>query len=478
MKAIILVLALLLITSVSATELSCQDAILSGDLSATITENSVDIHNPNGYQVSVASYEMYAALIEDQVLFDSKTATETSIVTIDTPTCNNQIVVVCGEPLPYNPLYDGLVVAHQINTDNHYCQPTTRQNNATVELTIKDDYPKSTSYIFECNADNFIPTSYYWYYGDGELLPSSEHNNTYHTYENGGNYTVACTATDGNTWQTVTKQIEVVEPTVALKIAPWYPKENHYVFMCEAQGFTPTAYDFEFQDGEKLYDQTVGDVYHIFEQNGDFQVTCAASDDERYISANIDVTIDSCNEYSLAIEQATRTDNGVVVKGTLTSNTPVSGENITVNGQQTGVLLNEWSIIVNDTENVTATFTNNCNQEYTVTATPKNMPTQIQTINTNQPLQINNNGGGNACWPGFEKVAGKCVHESEPLLAMQEQSEPTQTPTQKLPEPTTIEQQHYKGETFEPIKNEQQDSFAWIIVAIGLMALAAGLFIR
>lgn len=63
-----------------------------------------------------------------------------------------------------------------------------------------------------------------------------------------------------------------------LFVKQWYPKGGNYVFVCEAQGFTPTAYDWDFGDGQKLYDVTNRDVFHRYDNGGQYVVSCTASD--------------------------------------------------------------------------------------------------------------------------------------------------------------------------------------------------------
>jgi hypothetical protein len=63
--------------------------------------------------------------------------------------------------------------------------------------------------------------------------------------------------------------------SVAIRIAPWYPKGTHYVFFCDAQGFTPTNYSWYFGDGQKLLQIKNSNVYHIYTP-GTYDLQCMA----------------------------------------------------------------------------------------------------------------------------------------------------------------------------------------------------------
>lgn len=59
-------------------------------------------------------------------------------------------------------------------------------------FTIKEPYPKYNKFVFLCNIDGFEPTNYSWWYGDGHKLIEIQNQNTYHTFEQDGTYTVKC----------------------------------------------------------------------------------------------------------------------------------------------------------------------------------------------------------------------------------------------------------------------------------------------
>lgn len=63
---------------------------------------------------------------------------------------------------------------------------------ADSTLTIKPPYPKYNKFVFLCNINGFEPTNYSWWYGDGHKLIEIHNQNTYHTFEEPGTYTVKC----------------------------------------------------------------------------------------------------------------------------------------------------------------------------------------------------------------------------------------------------------------------------------------------
>jgi hypothetical protein len=79
----------------------------------------------------------------------------------------------------------------------------------TASITIKDWYPQIGAYVFECNTPGFTPTSYDWFYGDGEKLLDSPHQNVFHTYLQNGDYDVTCVARSGDRTAEATLRVSV-----------------------------------------------------------------------------------------------------------------------------------------------------------------------------------------------------------------------------------------------------------------------------
>ncbi len=80
---------------------------------------------------------------------------------------------------------------------------------ASVNLHIKEWYPKGPDYVFVCNATGMTPIAYSWYYGDGQKLINISNRDTYHVYESLGQKTVQCSATNGVVAVNDTLQINV-----------------------------------------------------------------------------------------------------------------------------------------------------------------------------------------------------------------------------------------------------------------------------
>ena len=164
-------------------------------------------------------------------------------------------------------------------------------------VSIMPWYPQGSNYVFVCNA-GFPATSYDFSFGDGQKLFDLTTNNVYHTFTQNGVYEVSCGASDQNYSEVYLLRVSVgTEQTVApidnqsatLEIAPYFPQGPNgldYVFDCNAQGFTPTSYDWNFGDGQKLYDMPVNNVFHRFDQGGPYTVNCAASNSEYRVGAS------------------------------------------------------------------------------------------------------------------------------------------------------------------------------------------------
>jgi hypothetical protein len=65
--------------------------------------------------------------------------------------------------------------------------------------------------------------------------------------------------------------------TAKLSIAPWFPKDKSYVFICETD-FEATSYDWYFGDGNHLLNIHNDNVWHTFHDYGMYHVTCVATD--------------------------------------------------------------------------------------------------------------------------------------------------------------------------------------------------------
>jgi hypothetical protein len=78
-----------------------------------------------------------------------------------------------------------------------------------------------------------------------------------------------------------------------LFIKEWYPKGPDFVFVCEVEGFTPTAYSWFYGDGHKLLNITNRDTYHVYEELGEYEVMCIATDGVNIASDTLMIEVTS-----------------------------------------------------------------------------------------------------------------------------------------------------------------------------------------
>ena len=82
--------------------------------------------------------------------------------------------------------------------------------NASVALTIAPWFPQGRSYVFLCMPSGFTPTTYDFFFGDGQKNIGRNVGDVYYTYSAAGNYTVSCTAKAGAQQASSTLQVTVV----------------------------------------------------------------------------------------------------------------------------------------------------------------------------------------------------------------------------------------------------------------------------
>jgi hypothetical protein len=75
-----------------------------------------------------------------------------------------------------------------------------------------------------------------------------------------------------------------------LSIAPWYPKDNNYIFVCETD-FEATSYSWYFGNGKMLLNIANNNVYHTFQNPGVYAVTCEATDGDMTASDTMLVNV-------------------------------------------------------------------------------------------------------------------------------------------------------------------------------------------
>lgn len=443
-------------TDTCALELTCEGAIKEGLLYATLNESgAATVHNDadKDYVVSLASYEMYAALIEDQVLYSGETkvvgGNSNEEFTVYVPECAYQIDVVCGETLQKNPQYGERVMNFTFaNQDAEYCAPRDNEceGDVNVNLRIKEGFPQNGSYVFECSGEGFTPTSRYWYFGDGEILPNTGEDNVFHTYA-AGHYTVSCTAAEEDNSCSDSLEITVdyceqgvfneqtgtceEEKIPGLDLATTAVDANGASFDCVATNYTPNNYDWDFGDNTTLLNQTSSSVHHEFESNGEYMVTCTASDDNTTLFDTETVVIKACDVYNISFTNTVPPtvcidDSFFNISGEVhivgNESLDLTGNGITVNGEKKMVFINDWSaefeVAGLGPVLITAQKSNSCGETFTAETY----------VNVNECIP-QNGGGGGGCYNGYHKVGETCV--KNPVLA-----EPPITPV-PVQEPMT-----------------------------------------
>jgi len=185
----------------------------------------------------------------------------------------------------------------------------------TGTLSIAPWFPQEKNYVFECSPD-FAATSYDWNFADGQKMYDVTNANVYHAYTTNGVYEVSCTASDGVQTKTYILKITVGaqqdiptnETSVSLNIFPWFPQGNNgqiYVFSCDAAGFTPQKFDWNFGDGQKMYDVTNANVWHEYTIPGSHSVECTATNGETTKMGEIQINVGGVIEVPTVLEDAT-----------------------------------------------------------------------------------------------------------------------------------------------------------------------------
>jgi hypothetical protein len=77
------------------------------------------------------------------------------------------------------------------------------------------------------------------------------------------------------------------------------------VFVCNANGFTPTAYSWNFGDGSSSLDRGVNDVYHSFSSNGTKTITCTASNGTINATGGITINVNGRGRGPALVQQVT-----------------------------------------------------------------------------------------------------------------------------------------------------------------------------
>ena len=208
--------------------------------------------------------------------------------------------------------------------------------------------------------------SYFWDFGNGE---TSALTNPVITYDEGNNYLIQLTATNGLCSRTTSQTIEILQtptPIVALS--------DNAVCAPDSVNFgvssisSTSTFLWDFGDGAFAFDQNVN---HLFESPGDYQIDLIVLDGECQDTSSYFVEVFEPVEASVSTVD-------VLCFGNPTGSIEVEIDNGTLPFQY------DWSngVSTQDQDSLIA-------DEYTLTITDTNTCKWEQVIPINQPLQLN-----------------------------------------------------------------------------------------
>lgn len=205
-------------------------------------------------------------------------------------------------------------------------------------------------------------------------------------------------------------------------VKEWYPKANHYVFVCnlETADFTPTRFSWFYGDGEKQVDISNRDTYHIYQSGGNFTVLCFGSDGSRVRGASLDIFVMNATQQA-RVTVANETNQTNVATNTTgcfeqcSTVCPVSvttTQNVTTNQtNQTTVTTNETTSTTNDTQTQNASFEINLSGDQEVP--PNNSTATGDATITLQDGELIISGSFSGLSSALHEVSGSSVHLHE-----------------------------------------------------------------
>jgi hypothetical protein len=134
--------------------------------------------------------------------------------------------------------------AMSINVAN-FSAPATGAN-MSVNLSIAPFYPQNNIYMFQCNSTGFTPSTYDWFFGDGQKLVGVTNQDLIHVFPAGTSYPVSyynvtCVGHSNATIANSTITVSSPQPVAALvSIDPGFPKGLNYSFTCSTTGLDPS----------------------------------------------------------------------------------------------------------------------------------------------------------------------------------------------------------------------------------------------
>lgn len=148
----------------------------------------------------------------------------------------------------------------------------------SADLFVAPFFPQDNNYVLVCDVDGFTPSEYDWHFGDGQKLLSVSNMDVYHTYLENGVYDAMCVGRYGEQEAVGNLEIDVTgAPHAELVIKDGFPQGGDHVLVCE-NNIGATTFDWDFGDGQKLYDVENMDVFHNYAP-GEYTAFCQAQAD-------------------------------------------------------------------------------------------------------------------------------------------------------------------------------------------------------
>jgi gliding motility-associated-like protein len=132
--------------------------------------------------------------------------------------------------------------------------------------------------LFENNS--LAGQDFFWDFGDGSGLIKDNNQQVRHTYTIAGTYTVKLVATDTSTCNkidSVTVTIQMAgKPTASFTVSPLTPQENFPFTFTNTSSPDANRFKWLFGDGDSLVTISRGNIDHLYNTSGTFQVLLVA----------------------------------------------------------------------------------------------------------------------------------------------------------------------------------------------------------
>ena len=132
--------------------------------------------------------------------------------------------------------------------------------------------------LFENNS--LAGQDFFWDFGDGTGVIKNNNQQVTHTYTTAGTYSVKLVAIDTSTCNkidSVTASIQMAgKPTAAFTVSPLTPQENFPFTFTNTSSPDANRFKWLFGDGDSLLTNSRGNIDHLYNASGTFQVSLVA----------------------------------------------------------------------------------------------------------------------------------------------------------------------------------------------------------